>query len=492
MFRTMPIACLIWLVFNSSCNNTPKPAEVKQNKSINIAPIVPDSVMKYYDFINGLAQLKFPYPNAYDLKEVEGYEHYLGNISYQQVKAGRFATVNGFTPVIYECEISDHEKRTFLVVYNDNGVEKSRLQIAADLRRDPSEDEEVAETVTAAKDTTSTEFTSQWYYIGLDSIIEVRARHSTYVESNQKVNTSLRFYKISSKGKIKELSRDKESFEKYAARFPERELPATVDTFSAQGLKTVSRLTSYYDFKEESQDPLYAVGRVEIPKRATALLYARDTIYLDEGLNYPEVKLITYSKGKEVARMVVYGGTLGEHSETIYRKCTIEKDASINLQEEDSRQPDSSFSFKTVYNMQYEILPGGRITGRQATSIVHSSKLYNEKSLIKYFKGKHSTHSYVPLFHIRAKSNILVGMHAFNKGTENFLEILTVSSENKIIDRYTVYDHLKKQKPADVKAKKMENMEDDFNDRRGKLTCDAIIKLTGKDLHITPGGKFVK
>jgi hypothetical protein len=38
----------------------------------------------------------------------------------------------------------------------------------------------------------------------------------------------------------------------------------------------------------------------------------------------------------------------------------------------------------------------------------------------------------------------------------------------------------------------MEHAEDDYNERRGKLTCDAIIKLQGKELHITPGGKFVK
>lgn len=491
MFRAIPIVCFIWLVFNSSCNNSPKPAVVKENKSINIGgSIVPDSVMKYYDFINQLAQLKLPYPNAYELRDVRDYAPYLGHVTYQRVRAGRFATTNGFTPVIYECEISNYEKRTWLVIYNDNGAEASRLQIAANVRPAPGEVE--VEKATAVKDTTSTEFTSQWYAIGLDSLIEIRARHSTYVESSQKVNTTLRFYRISAKGTIQEVSRDKETFEKYAGRFPEKKLAATVDTVNTNELKAISRLTPYYDFKEESQEPLYALGRLEIPGKATALLYARDTIYLDEGLNYPEVKLVTYRKGKEADKIVVYGGTLGEHSETIYRKCMVDKDASINLQEEDIRVVDSSFRFKTVYNMQYEILPGGKIIGRQATSIVHSSKLYNEKALIRYFKGKHSSHTYISLFNIRAKANILVGIHAFNKGEERFLEIITVNKDNKIIDRYTVYDHLKKQKVADVKAKKMENIEDDYNDRRGKLTCDAIIKLTGKDLHITPAGKFVK
>jgi hypothetical protein len=484
------MVCFIWLVLNASCNNSPKPATVIQNKSINITQVVPDSVMKYYDFVNGLAQLKLPYPNAYELKDVKDYAHYLGNVTYQRVKAGRFASTNGLTPVIYQCEISDYEKRTWLIIYNDNGVEKSRLQIAADVRPAPGERD--LEAPTAVKDTTSTEFTSQWFYIGLDSVIEVRGRHSTYVHSSQKINTNLRFYRIGAKGTIKELSRDKESFEKYANRFPERELPATLDTVNIGALKAVSRLTPYYDFKEESQDPLYALGRLEIKGKATALLYARDTIYLDEGLNYPEVKLITYKKGKEVDRIIVYGGTLGEYSETIYRKCMVDKDASINLQEEDNRVVDSSFRFRTVYNMQYEILPGGKIIGRQATSIVHSSKLYNEKALIKYFKGKHSSHTYVSLFNIRAKDNILVGLHAFNKGQESFLEFVTVNKDNKIIDRHTVYDHLKKQKAADVKAKKMENIEDDYNDRRGRLTCDAVIKLTGRELHITPGGKFVK
>lgn len=489
MFRAIPIVCLIGLILNSSCNNSSQPAAAVKQKDISIAPIVPDSVMKYYDFINGLTQLKLPYPNAYELKEISDYARYFSKDTFQRVKAGRFATVSGFTPVIYACEMNDHEKRTFLVVYNDNGVETSRLQIAANVSRAPGEEEEE---VIPVKDTSSTEFTNQWFYIGSDSLIEVRARHSTYVQGNQKVNTSLRFYRIGRKGKIKEVQRDKESFEKYADRFPEQKLPATLDTVSTAGLKQVSRLTPYYDFKEESQDPLYALGRLNIAGRATGLLYARDTIYLDEGLNYPEVKLITYKKGKEVDRIVVYGGTLGEHSETIYRKCMVDKDASINLQEEDTRELDSSFRFKTVYNMQYEVLPGGKIIGRQATSIVHSSKLYNDKACIKYFKGRHGNHHYVSLFHIRAKDNILVGLHAFNKGGENFLEFLTVNKDNKIIDRYTVYNNLKKLKLADVKAKQMENRENDYNDRRGKLTCDAIIKMTGKELHIMPGGKFVK
>lgn len=490
MLRAIPIVCLLWLVLNSSCNNSSQPAAVKQNKDINIAPIVPDSVMKHLDFINGLTQLKLPYPNAYELKEIKDYSHYLGTDTFLRVTAGRFATINGFTPVIYACEINDHEKRTFLVVYNDNGAEKSRLQIAANMSGEREETDE--EAVTAVKDTTSTEFTNQWFYIGLDSLIEVRARHSTYVQGSQKVNTSLRFYKIGRKGTIKEVPRDKESFEQYADRFPEQKLPATLDTVSTKELKPVSRLTPYYDFKEERQDPLYALGRLNIAGRATALLYARDTIYLDEGLNYPEVKLITYKKGKEVDRIVVYGGTLGEHSETIYRKCMVDKDASINLQEEDTRELDSSFRFKTVYNMQYEVLPSGKIIGRQATSIVHSSKLYNEKACIKYFKSKRGNHHYASLFHIRAKDNILVGLHAFSKNGENFLEFLTVNKDNKIIDRYTMYNNLKKQKLNDVKAKQMEDREDDYNERRGRLTCEAIIKLTGKELHITPGGKFVK
>lgn len=489
MFRLIPIVCLLGLILHSSCNNSSQPAGVKQNKSINIAPIVPDSVMKYYDFINGLAQLKLPYPNAYELKEIKDYGHYFGTDTFQRVTAGRFATVNGFTPVIYACEVNDHEKRTYLVVYNDNGARKSRLQIAANVSRGPDEGEDE---IVAVKDTTSTEFTNQWFYIGMDSLIEVRARHSTYVQGSQKVNTTLRFYKIGRKGTIKEIPKEKESFEKYAARFPEYTLPATLDTVSTKELKAVSRLTPYYDFKEESPDPLYALGRLEIAGRATVLLYARDTIYLDEGLTYPEVKLITYKKGKEVDRIVVYGGTLGEHSETIYRKCMVDKDASINLQEEDRRELDSTFRFRTVYNMQYEVLPGGKIIGRQATSIVHSSMLYNEKALIKYFKGKRGNHHYASLFQIRAKDNILVGLHAFNKGGENFLEFLTVNKDNKIIDRYTVYNNLKKLKPADIKAKQMEKREDDYNERRGRLTCDAIIKLTGKELHITPAGKFVK
>ncbi|QHS61787.1 hypothetical protein [Chitinophaga agri] len=490
MFRAIPIVCFIWLILQSSCNNQPKPAVIIEHKNINIEQIVPDSVTKYYDFLNGLTQLKLPYPNAYDLKEIKEYAHYLGiDTTYQEVRAGRFATMNGLTPVIFQCEISDYERRTWLVIFNDNGIEKSRLQIAADVR--PAEEAE-AEEPTAVKDTTSTQFTSEWYYIGLDSVIEVRARHSTYVAGSQKVNTTLRFYRITSKGTIKEVSRDKETFEKYATHFPARQLPATVDTVNTVVLKPVSRLTPYYDFREESQDPLYALGKLEIGNRATALLYARDTIYLDEGLNYPEVKLITYKKGKEVDKIVVYGGTLGEHTETIYRKCVVDKDASINLQEEDSRVIDSSFRFKTVYNMQYEILPGGKIIGRQATSIVHSSKLYNEKALIKYFKGQKSSHTYISLFNIRAKDNILVGLHAYHKGEETYLEFLTVNRDNKIIDRYTVYDHLKKQKAADVKAKKMEDIVDDYHDRRGRLTCDAIIRLTGRELHITPGGKFVK
>ncbi|MBW8686222.1 hypothetical protein [Chitinophaga rhizophila] len=490
MFRAIPIVCLIWLTFNSSCNNSPKPAVVKETKSINIGPIVPDSVMQFYDFINGLAQLKLPYPNAYELKEVKDYAHYLGNVTYQQVKAGRFSTTNGITPVIYECEISNYEKRTWLVMYNDNAQEVSRLQIAADVRPAPGQAD--ADRSTAVKDTTSTQFTSQWYAISQDSLIEVKGRHSTYVATSQQVSTTIHFYRIGATGEIKEVSREKESFETYAGHFPEKKLPATIDTVNILELTAISHQTPYYDFRSESQDPLYAMARLEIPGRATALLYARDTIYLDEGLNYPEVKLITYKKDKEVDKMVIYGGTLGDHKETVYRKCTVEKDASINLQEEDNRVVDKNFRFRTVYNMQYEILPGGKIVGRQATSIVHSSKLYNEKALMKYFKAKRSGHHYISLFNIRAKANILVGLHAFTKGEESFLEFVTVNKDNKIIDRHTVYDHLKKQKTADIKAKKMENTEADYNDRRGRLTCDAIIKLTGRELHITPGGKFVK
>ncbi len=42
-----------------------------------------------------------------------------------------------------------------------------------------------------------------------------------------------------------------------------------------------------------------------------------------------------------------------------------------------------------------------KIIGEQATSIVHSSSYV--ETLIRYFKGKYSTHNYVSLFNIRRK-----------------------------------------------------------------------------------------
>lgn len=483
MFRTIPVVCLLWLAIHSSCTNTTPPPAT--SKSIDIPQILPDKAMEFSNFLNEMAMLKLPYPNAYELKEIKNYAEYLGAGHYDKVKAGRFAALNGYTPVIFSCDVNEHEKVTYLVVYTEDGAERARLQIAADKQKrgTATQDQQLND---------STEFTSQWFYMSEDSLIEVRDRHSFYVNGTQKVNTALHFYHITRKGLIKEVPRIKESFDTYAARFPKHELPATLDTVIINGLNPVSRLTSFYDFVDERQDPLYALGKLNLKGRATILLYARDTIYLDDGFNYPEVKLVTYHEGKEKDRIVIYGGRVGENYETVYKKCNLDTDGSINLREEDNRYADSLYKFNTVYNMQYEILPGGKIVGRQATSIVHTSRLYNEKDCIKYFKVGHSNHHYKTLFHIRAKKGILVGLHAYNKGAENFMEFITANADNKIIDRYTVYNHLKKQKYADVKAKEMKNVEDDYNDRRGKLTCDAIIRLPGRDLHITPEGKFVK
>lgn len=483
MFRTIPVVCLLWLAINSSCTNTTPPPAT--SKSIDIPQILPDKAMEFSNFLNEMAMLKLPYPNAYELKEIKNYAEYLGTGHYDKVKAGRFAAQNGYTPVIFSCDINEHEKVTYLVVYTEDGAERARLQIAADKQKrgTATEDQQLND---------STEFTSQWFYMSEDSLIEVRDRHSFYVNGTQKVNTALHFYHITKKGLIKEVPRIKESFDTYAGRFPKHELPATLDTVIINGLNPVSRLTPFYDFVDERQDPLYSLGKLNLKGRATILLYARDTIYLDDGFNYPEVKLVTYHEGKEKDRIVIYGGRVGENYETVYKKCNLDTDGSINLREEDNRYADSLYKFNTVYNMQYEILPGGKIVGRQATSIVHTSRLYNEKDCIKYFKAGHNSHHYKTLFHIRAKKSILVGLHAYNKGAENFMEFITANADNEIIDRYTVYNHLKKQKYADVKAKEMKNVEDDYNDRRGKLTCDAIIRLPGRDLHITPEGKFVK
>lgn len=485
MFRAIPVVCLLWLAIHSSCNSSSSPPPAAGPQRIDIPQILPDKAMAFSNFINDMAMLKLPYPNAYELKEIKDYTEYLGTQHYDKVKAGRFAPVNGYTPVIFSCDVNEHEKVTYLAIYTEDGAERSRLQIAAEKQKRGTitQDEQASD---------STEFTSQWFYMSEDSLIEVRDRHSFYVKGTQKVNTALHFYRIAKNGLIKEVPRIKESFDVYSGRFPKHELPATLDTVIISGLHPVSRLTPFYDFKDEGPDPLYALGKLKLKGRATILLYARDTIYLDDGFNYPEVKLITYNEGKEKDRMVIYGGTVGENYETIFKKCNLDPDGSINLREEDNRYADSLYVFNTVYNMQYEILPGGKIVGRQATSIIHTSRLYNEKDCIRYFKVGKSSHHYKTLFHIRAKKSILVGLHAYNKGAENFMEFITVNIENKIIDRYTVYNHLKKQRYADVKAKEMKNAEDDYNDRRGRLTCDAIIRLPGKELHITPEGKFVK
>lgn len=475
MFRPMLMAATLWLAITmTSCHfgsttATNQDSTAKAPGSLTFAEFVESlPVVTLPDYSETLKPIpenfKVPgYPAVYDCQ-----------------KAGKLVTVNGYTPVIYSGMMTEGHRVVYLSIYDAAGDERSRVQLAGDGYVDK---ESIAY---------DQHYKDAYLYADIesDSFIVLKC----YYQFNDKGNINIEkkacfFYHITADGMIEKLPQDSISLETFAAGFPLKEMPFHEDSVKLKGLKLISRLTPYFNFAEVDVDSVYAYGKIELDGLPTALLFGREMVEGESG-SEAQVDLVTYNeKGKIAGNLMIIGGSGIEGGSNKTGNARIDHEGNVRLDEQNTLFLEDGADFSAKVDMQYAIQSSGSIVPVEATLITITGSVFRQDLLLKQF-GNNPIDYLVT--EIPSPERLRLSMHFFRKGTEHLMELFTSNAEGMVLDRYPVYNTLKKGSYKEAASRDQEPEDGYVIEKRGHYTKEVVIKLPGKDVHIDADGRFVK
>lgn len=475
MFRPMLMAGSLWLALLMTSCHFGSTTTTNQDSTVN----VPVS-LTFGEFVESLPIVPLPYysETLHAIPEnfkVPGYP-----AIYDIQKAGKLATVNGYTPVIYSGMMTEGHRAVYLSIYDAAGDERSRMQLAGDGYIDK---ESVAYNERYKDAYLYADFES-------DSFIELKC----YYQFNDKgnINTEKRacfFYHITTDGMIAKLPQDTISLDAFAGGFPVKEMPFQENAVTLKGLKLISRLTPYFNFAEVDVDSIYAYGKIELDGLPTALLFGRDLVE-GEGGSDAQVDLVTYNeKGNIAGNLMIIGGSGTEGGSYRTSNARIDREGNVRLDEQNTLFLEDGAEFTAKVDMQYAIQSSGSIVPVEATLITITGSVFRQDQLLKQF-GDNPIDYLVT--EIPSPERLRLGMHFFRKGTEYLVELFTSNADGMVQDRYPVYNTLKKVSYKEAASRDQEPEDGYVIEKRGHYTKDVVIKLPGKDVHIDADGRFVK
>lgn len=475
MFRPMLMAGALSLALTITSCHFGSTTATNQDSTANMP-----ASLTFGEFVESLPVVPLPYYSE-NLKPIpENFKVPGFPAVYNCQKAGKLATVNGFTPVIYSGMMTEGHRVVYLSIYDAAGDERSRMQLAGDGYIDK---ESAAYNEHYRDAYLFSSFES-------DSFIELKC----YYRFKDKGTVNLEkkacfFYHISADGVIAKLPGDTISLETFASGFPLKENPFHEDSVKLKGLKLISRLTPYFNFAEVAIDSVYAYGRIELDGLPTALLFGRDLIE-GEGGSDPQLDLITYNdKGKIAGTLMLIGGSGVEGGNDNIRNARIDQEGNIRLDEKHTLFLDDGAEFTENVEMQYAIQASGSIVPVEATLITITGSVFKQDLLLKQF---HNTTIDYLVSSIPSPERLRISMHFFQKGNECLMELFTSKSDGVVLDRYPVYNTLKKVSYKEAASKDQDPEDGYVVEKRGHFTKDVVIKLPGKDVHVDADGKFVK
>ncbi|SKA42945.1 hypothetical protein SAMN04488128_10660 [Chitinophaga eiseniae] len=461
---------------------------------------VADSVKTVaFDFKGWLKHLKtIPHPvHGYDLESIDSALGPFAQSGFASVSAGIVARQQNYLAIAAQgfYKKDSDSSVMLLLIYSPDGKEIGRQEVGM-----------------SKEETRGDESNSihKWPEFLNDSTFWVKETWYTLKKgaTNGESKARIKQYRISYQGQINAVPQETVPFDTYAGRFKTLATPFTA-TYSLTGLQPVSLLTPYFDFSDLiyfEQIKLFHYGKIPVPGKGMYLLYAVGSLEGGESVMDSTVQLVYHTTdGKESSsiRLNGYIGSEGYYSAS--KNAVVAADGTIRVTEESNDEDgvggEVGFIFKSEELAVYTPEAGGKFKRELAGKNFNSAE-FNPADMKELLATRRSNYDAASLdtefeqslFSVLRDETIYVRMHVYDNGGEQLVEIYTVGTDLRVLDRYVVYNNLKKTPYEKVSARDNVSVDGEIerDDTVHKLPVNGPVTITLKDkvLLITPEGKF--
>lgn len=473
-----------------SCNNSGAAKE----------PVADSVKTVAFDFKGWLKQLKpveMPL-YSYGLESIDSTLGPFAQSGFYHVSAGILSRQKNYIAIAAQCmyKKDDQASIMLLLIYSPDGKEIARQEIGMEKEETKNGESNAVHKWPEFINDSTFWVKETWY---------TRKKDATDGESKARIKQ----FRITAQGQVEAVPQETIPFDTYAGRFKPLTTPFTVQ-WNMIGLQPVSLLTPYYDFSELiyfEKIKLYHYGRINVPGKGVYLLYSAGPLESGESVMDSTVQLVYYTPdGKESSSIRLNGYTGSEGYYESYSHASIAADGTVSVTEETNDEGvggDLFFTYRLEDDMKYTPDAGAKFKRQMVgrNFIVDEFTPAGLKEMLAARRNNYNatvdidTEFDQSLFTIHRDETTYVRLHVFDNGSEQLVEIYTVGTDLKVLDRYVAYNNLKKIPYEKASAHDNVSVEgeierDDNAVKQTKLDGTAMMSLRDKLIVITPEGKF--
>ncbi|WP_160717219.1 hypothetical protein [Chitinophaga solisilvae] len=435
----------------------------------------------FSDWIKNLSVLDKPLELT-QLKDVTGKSGPLQGDQYATVEAGILSGNDRFIAVIVKGTLKkENNSITYLITYTPDGKEIARAEVG--MQTDGETDGTSIFKFPLADNDAMIEVREEWFISKKGEDPEMRYK--------------TRFLKLESDGSIAAVPQETATFDAFAGRFNDISLPLTVSEPDVARLKPLSKLTPYYNFEELMRIGdvrAFHYGKAAIPGGPLYLLYATsETKNTSDYFQAPSVQLVSYMNGKEADHLWIWSASSSEGVESSTKDAVVEKDGAITLsQTEDADGPGSDYPYTGKFKNMYRYKPdaSGKFV-KTLTGLEFISPDFTAAALKKIMTEQQNVVMTAMILRFKREMPVFVHLKWHDQNGEQLVEFFTTDQAGKVLDRYQVYNTLKKTSYAEVSAKDGAVTGNQVDAADEKLEGAARLVLGNKTVTIAQDGMFV-
>ncbi|NML39239.1 hypothetical protein HHL17_18715 [Chitinophaga sp. G-6-1-13] len=473
-----------------SCNNSGAAKEP-------VADSVKTVAFDFKGWLKHLKPVEMPL-YSYGLENIDSTLGPFAQSGFYSVAAGILSRHKNYVAIAAQCiyKKDDQNSIMLLLIYSPEGKEIARQEIGMEKEESKNGESNAVHKWPEFINDTTFWVKESWY---------TRKKDATDGESKARIKQ----FRITDQGLVEAVPQETISFDTYAGRFKPLTTPFTVQ-WSMIGLQPVSLLTPYYDFSELiyfEKIKLYHYGRINLPGKGVYLLYTAGPLESGESVMDSTVQLVYYTPdGKESSHVRLNGYTGSEGYYESSSHAAIAADGTISVTEETNDEGvggDLFFTYRLEDDMKYTPGEGARFK-RQMVGRNFIADDFTPAGLKEMLASRRNNYNGTmdmdtefdqSMFTIRQDETIYVRLHVYDNGSEQLVEIYTVGTDLRVLDRYVAYNNLKKIPYEKASAHDNVSVEgeiekDDIAVKQPKLEGTAMMSLKDKLVVITPQGKF--
>ncbi|NLR68400.1 hypothetical protein HGH92_29100 [Chitinophaga varians] len=490
MRRLASLLILVPAMAFFSCNNSGAAKEP-------VADSVKTVAFDFKGWLKHLKPVEMPL-YSYGLENIDSTLGPFAQSGFYSVSAGILSRQKNYIAIAAQCmyKKDDQTSVMLLLIYSPEGKEIARQEIGMDKEETKNGESNAVHKWPEFINDSTFWVKESWY---------TRKKDATDGESKARIKQ----FRITGQGLVEAVPQETIPFDTYASRFKTLATPFTVQ-WNMTGLQPVSLLTPYYDFSELiyfEKIKLYHYGRINVPGKGVYLLYSAGPLESGESVMDSTVQLVYYTPDGKESSSVRLNGYTG--SEGIYESAShaaIAADGTITVTEETNDEGvggDLFFTYRLEDDMKY-IPAGGAKFKRQLVGRNFIADDFTPADLKELLASRRNNYNGTmemdtefdqSMFTIPGNETIYVRLHVYDNGTEQLVEIYTVGTDLRVLDRYVAYNNLKKIPYEKASAHDNISVEgeiekDDSAAKKLTLEGPAMMTLKDKLIVITPQGKF--